>query len=82
MLTLAAATCAPPAVNAQVAAQRGYSTQLLRDPVFDPARVTVEQSPSWPAKQGPFAVAYLGNDGTYQKNRQHFIDFLSQLRID
>ena len=45
MVALAAAvpTCAPAAANAQNdVAQRGYSTQLLRDPVFDWARVTVE----------------------------------------
>ena len=37
---------------------------------------------SWGVKQGAFAIAYLGNDGTYQKNRQHFVDFVNQLQTD
>ena len=28
---------------------------------------------------GALGVAYLGNDGTYQWNRQHFLDFLGQI---
>jgi len=37
---------------------------------------------SWSEKQGPFAVAYLGMDGAYQWNRQHFVDFLNALQIE
>lgn len=36
---------------------------------------------SWTEKQGPFAVAYTGIDGTYQWNRPHFLDFLRALQI-
>jgi hypothetical protein len=31
---------------------------------------------SWSDSTGSFAVAYLGVEGTYEWNRQHFIDFL------
>ena len=30
---------------------------------------------------GSYAVAYLGMDGTYQANRQHYLDFLNQLKV-
>jgi hypothetical protein len=36
---------------------------------------------SWTEKQGPFAVVYLGVDGTYQWNRPHFLDFLRAVQI-
>ncbi|QDP00894.1 hypothetical protein [Thalassotalea sp. PS06] len=29
-------------------------------------------------ESGSFLIAYLGVDGTYQHNRQHFVDFLSK----
>ena len=35
----------------------------------------------WPTETGSFAVAYLGMDGTYQTNRQHFLDFLNQVNV-
>lgn len=35
---------------------------------------------SWSAPRGAITVAYLGNDGTYEWNRQHFIDFLGALQ--
>lgn len=31
---------------------------------------------SWSNSKGAFVVAYSGNSGTYEANRQHFIDFL------
>lgn len=33
------------------------------------------------AGRGALGVAYLGNDGTYQWNREHFLDFLRAVRI-
>jgi len=36
---------------------------------------------SWTEKQGPFAMVYLGIDGTYQWNRPHFLDFLRALQV-
>jgi hypothetical protein len=35
---------------------------------------------SWSAPRGAITVAYMGNDGTYEWNRQHFIDFLRALQ--
>ena len=35
---------------------------------------------AWSMPQGACAVVYLGNEGTYQWNRPHFIDFLSAVR--
>lgn len=32
--------------------------------------------------KGSFAISYMGNDGTYQWNRPHFIDFLRVLKIN
>jgi hypothetical protein len=32
-------------------------------------------------ENGSYAVAYLGMDGTYQANRQHYLDFLNQLQV-
>jgi hypothetical protein len=34
---------------------------------------------SWSAPRGAMSVAYLGNDGAYEWNRQHFLDFLRAL---
>lgn len=31
--------------------------------------------------KGAFLVAYMGMDGAYQTNRQHFLDFMSQINI-
>jgi len=35
---------------------------------------------AWSTPKGACAVVYLGNDGTYQWNRPHFIDFVSAVR--
>lgn len=35
-----------------------------------------------PSSEGSYLVAYLGNDGAYQKNKLHFLDFLSQLSFN
>jgi len=37
---------------------------------------------AWKTPQGVIAVAYLGNEGTYQWNREHFLDFLRALRTE
>jgi len=37
---------------------------------------------AWSAPKGACAVVYLGNDGTYQWNRPHFIDFVSAVRTN
>lgn len=34
---------------------------------------------SWSGPAGSYAVAYLGIEGTYEWNRQHFLDFLSSI---
>jgi hypothetical protein len=33
-----------------------------------------------PSSKGSLLIAYLGMDGAYQKNRQHFLDFISQVK--
>ena len=33
------------------------------------------------SKSGSFAFIFAGNDGTYQKNRVHFLDFLQHLQL-
>lgn len=48
---------------------------------FDPQTQLHTEFVSWTEKQGPFAVAYTGIDGTYQWNRPHFLDFLRALQI-
>lgn len=35
---------------------------------------------SWSAPRGAITVTYMGNDGTYEWNRQHFLDFLGVLQ--
>lgn len=37
---------------------------------------------TWESENGIFAVAFLGNEGAYQWNRPHFIDFLNTLTVD
>lgn len=34
-----------------------------------------------PSPKGSYLVAYLGMDGAFQTNRQHFLDFLSQVNL-
>jgi hypothetical protein len=35
---------------------------------------------SWSTPRGAMTVTYMGNDGTYEWNRQHFLDFLGALQ--
>ncbi|HKS57280.1 MAG TPA: hypothetical protein VJS12_18435 [Steroidobacteraceae bacterium] len=35
---------------------------------------------SWSTPRGAMTVSYMGNDGTYEWNRPHFLDFLRALR--
>jgi len=35
---------------------------------------------TWQGSRGVFAVVYLGIDGSYQHNRQHFLDFIASVR--
>lgn len=46
--------------------------------VFDKASLLHKEITLWPSKTGSLAIAYLGMDGTYQTNRQHFLDFMNQ----
>jgi hypothetical protein len=57
---------------------RGLSAQYRVDPQTNMHTEFV----SWSAKKGQFAVIYSGMDGTYQWNRQHFLDFLNALQVD
>jgi len=47
---------------------------------YDPALILHKELVVWKEAGGTYAVAYLGNDGTYQWNRHHFIDFLRSLK--
>lgn len=48
---------------------------------YDEASLLHKELTAWPTGFGSFAVAYLGMDGTYQVNRQHFLDFLAQIDL-
>jgi hypothetical protein len=48
---------------------------------YDEASLLHKELFFWPSEAGSFAVAYLGMDGTYQANRQHFLDFLTQINV-
>lgn len=48
--------------------------------VFDGASLLRKEVTFMSSGNGSYAVAYLGMDGTYQANRQHFLDFLNQLQ--
>lgn len=43
---------------------------------FEPSLKLHREIVFWENEAGAFAVSYLGNDGTYQWNRAHFLDFL------
>jgi len=47
---------------------------------FDKSSRLHKEFISWQEKQGSFAIVYLGIDGTYQHNRQHFLDFLKMTK--
>lgn len=48
---------------------------------YDKASLLHKEITFWPSEAGSYAVAYLGMDGTYQANRQHFLDFLNQINV-
>lgn len=48
--------------------------------VFDDASLLRKEVTFMSSDNGSYAVAYLGMDGTYQANRQHYLDFLNQLQ--
>jgi hypothetical protein len=65
-----------------LAEEKALGVRQLRSQYhFDPQSNLHKEIVSWTEKQGPFAVVYLGLDGTYQWNRPHFIDFLRAVRI-
>lgn len=47
---------------------------------YDKVSLLHKEVTFWPSKSGSFAVIYMGMDGTYQTNRQHFLDFLGQIK--
>lgn len=49
---------------------------------FDASTNMHSEYTSWPSPHGPFVVAYLGIDGTYQWNRPHFVDFVRSTATD
>lgn len=46
---------------------------------YDKTSLLHKEVTFWPSKTGSFAVVYMGMDGTYQTNRQHFLDFLNHI---
>ena len=55
---------------------RGLTSQKNFDDKLNLHREMV----AWSTPKGACAVVYLGNDGTYQWNRPHFIDFVNAVR--
>jgi len=49
--------------------------------VFDKTSLLHKEVTLMSSKNGSFAIAFLGMDGTYQANRQHYLDFLNQLQV-
>lgn len=47
---------------------------------FDKSQNLRHEYTSWNSEDGPFVVAYIGINGTYQWNRPHFIDFLRSIQ--
>lgn len=47
---------------------------------YDKSSLLHKEFTFWKTEKGSMAVAYMGMDGTYQANRQHFLDFLFQLQ--
>lgn len=50
--------------------------------VLDSSLKMHKEFTSWSDSTSSFAVAYLGNEGTYEWNRQHFMDFLQATVIE
>jgi len=49
--------------------------------VFDKTSLLHKEVTLMPTENGSYAIAFLGMDGTYQANRQHYLDFLNQLQV-
>lgn len=49
--------------------------------VYDKDLLLHKEIAFWSSEVGSFAVVYSGMDGTYQANRQHFLDFLNQINF-
>jgi len=53
--------------------------ELTANYYYDAATKIHTEAMIWQAGSGAFALTYGGVDGTYQWNRQHFLDFLTSL---
>lgn len=49
--------------------------------VYDSDILLHKEITLWSTDTGSYAVAYLGMEGTYQANHQHFLDFMNQLEV-
>lgn len=47
---------------------------------YDNSSLLHKEITLWQTEKGSIGVVYMGMDGTYQNNRQHFLDFLTQLK--
>jgi hypothetical protein len=63
-------------VGAEVTPQALGVSNLSSRHTVDAPMMLHKEFTSWSDSRGSFAVAYLGIEGTYEWNRQHFIDFV------
>jgi hypothetical protein len=56
---------------------KGLNSQVA----YDDNTLLHKEISFWSSKRGSFAVAYMGLDGAYQTNREHFINFLEYLNF-
>ena len=52
---------------------------LMSEHTFNESLKLHTEATSWARGSGSYLVAYSGNDGTYQSNRPHFLDFLRSI---
>ncbi len=48
--------------------------------VYDKKTLLHHEVTSWASETGSYVVMFMGVDGTYQTNRPHYLDFISQLK--
>ena len=53
---------------------KNYKTQYIKDKLIN------NEITSWSTDTNSFIAIYTGLDGTYEVNRQHFLDFLNQIK--
>lgn len=67
-------------IGAEVMPKALGVANLFSRSVVDAPMLIHKELTCWSDSTGSFAVAYLGIEGTYEWNRQHFIDFVRSIR--